>query len=257
MWDKRQFIALRTLIYAQFIRLCRIWPQTFLPPIITVSLFIAIFGQLIGRRIGQMEGLPYIHFIIPGLIMMTVIQSAYSSASSSFFIAKFSHSIEELLTSPVKHATLILGYASAGMFSGLISGGLVMLVSWCFTHVLAHHIPVMLITMLLTALLFSLTGLINAIFAEEFGDIMIVPTFVLTPLIYLGGVFYSVSLLSGIWRQLTFLNPIFYMIEAFRYGMLGIQHIQVYTALGVIAGFDIVLWLVLTYLVSRGVGLRA
>lgn len=256
MWNRQQFIALRTIVVSQLIRLVRIWPQTFLPPVITMSLYLVIFGKMIGQRVGLMEGVPYTHFIIPGLIMITVIQNAYSSTSSSFYIARFARSIEELLTSPAKPAVIILGYASAGIFSGLISGGLVILVSLFFARLLVHHWVVMLVTILLTALLFSLAGLINALFAEEFGDIMIVPTFVLTPLTYLGGVFYSIHLLQGVWYKLTLIDPIFYMVEAFRYGMLGTQAIQVYLALGIVAGCCLLLWGVVIYLFWRGVGLR-
>jgi len=256
MLNRVQLIALKTIARAELTRLLRIWSQTLLPPMVTMSLYFVIFGQLIGQRIGLMGNMPYMDFIVPGLIMMAVIQNAYMNTSSSFFGAKFGRSVEELLTSPAKNYIIVLGYAVGGIYRGILAGVVVTVVSLYFTHLLIHHLVVMLITVLLTASLFSFAGLINGLLAKKFDDVAIIPTFVLTPLTYLGGVFYSVSLLEGIWYKIALVNPIVYMVATFRYGMLGTEETHLYSALGIITGFNILLFGVAVYLLHCGIGTK-
>lgn len=250
------WIAFITIVVREVRRFTRIWPQTLLPPAVTMTLYFVIFGNLIGRRIGPMEGYDYMDFIVPGLIMMSVITSSYANVVSSFFSMKFQRSIEELLVSPTPNWVILTGYLAGGMARGLIVGFIVMLVSLAFTA-LEFHSPLLVVTTaLLTSLVFSLGGFINAMFATKFDDISIVPTFVLTPLTYLGGVFYSISLLSPFWQGVSLINPILYMVNAFRYGVLGASDVAPFYAIGMLVIFAVVLFSLSLWLLDRGKGIR-
>ena len=230
--------------------------QTILPSAITMALYFVIFGNLIGPRVGLMGGFAYIQYIAPGIIMMAVITNSYSNVVSSFFGAKFQRHIEEILVSPVPNVLIVCGYVAGGVARGVIVAFVVMIVALFFTDIHIHSYTVTLIVVVLTATLFSIGGLINAIFAKKFDDISIVPTFVLTPLTYLGGVFYSIDLLPDFWRALSLANPILYMVNAFRYGILGVSDIGLETAFTVIIFFTVALFCFSLILLQRGVGIR-
>lgn len=252
-----QWIALSTLAVKEIRRFLRIWSQTLLPPAITMTLYFVIFGTLIGQRIGPMDGYPYIQFVAPGLIMMAVLTNSYSNVVSSFFGNKFQRCIEELLVSPTPNYIILAGFVTGGVARGLIVGLVVTLVSLFFTHMEVHNLAIVLVTVVLTAVLFSIAGLVNGVFARNFDDVNIVPTFVLTPLTYLGGVFYSINALSDFWQGVSKLNPILYMVNAFRYGFLGISDISVTFALGMILVFIVGLGGLALYLLESGSRLRA
>lgn len=249
-------IALRTILGKEINRFTRIWLQTVLPPAITMGLYFVIFGNLIGPRIGRMGGYSYMEYIAPGIIMMAIITNAYSNVVSSFFGAKFQHHIEEILVSPVPNSLILAGYIGGGICRGIMVGCVVTAVALFFTDLHVQSWPVIIAVVVLTAALFSLGGFINAIFARKFDDISIVPTFILTPLTYLGGVFYSIELLPDFWRQVSLLNPILYMVNAFRYGILGTSDIGLAQAFGVIIASVVGLTVLALYLLARGVGLR-
>lgn len=222
-----QLTAFNTLLFKEIKRIVRIWPQTLLPPVITMTLYFVIFGQMIGSRVGEMGGVSYMQFIVPGLIMMSVITNSYSNVVSSFFSTKFHGSIDEMLVSPISKHAILLGYVGGGVFRGIAIALIVSIVALFFTKLGISHLPIMLITIVGTSVLFSLGGFINAVFARSFDDISIVPSFILTPLTYLGGVFYSLENLSPFWQNLSLLNPIVYMVNAFRYGILGHSDVNV------------------------------
>lgn len=249
-------VALGTIVIKEINRFMRIWLQTILPPAITMGLYFVIFGNLIGPRIGQMGGFSYMQYIAPGIIMMAIITNAYSNVVSSFFGAKFQRHIEEILIAPVPNVLILTGYVCGGVCRGIIVGVLVTVVALFFTDLRIHSYVVTVSVVILTATLFSLGGFINAIFAKKFDDISIVPTFVLTPLTYLGGVFYSIDLLPEFWRQVSLLNPILYMVNAFRYGILGVTDIALAPAFAVIIAFVAGLGVLSLVLLARGVGLR-
>lgn len=249
-------IAFMTLLRKEIRRFLRIWPQTLLPPAITMSLYFVIFGNLVGSRIGDMGGFSYMQFIVPGLIMMAVITNSYSNVCSSFFSAKFQRSIEELVTSPVPNHIILLGYVVGGVTRGLCVGLIVTIMSLFFTQLELHNIFVMVYTVLVTAVLFSLGGFINAVYAKSFDDISIIPTFVLTPLTYLGGVFYAMSSLSPFWQNLSLLNPIVYMVNAFRYGILGYSDVNVWLSLAVVTIACGFFYMFAYSLLARGTGMR-
>ncbi len=250
------WIALSTIVRKEIRRFMRIWPQTLLPPAITMTLYFVIFGQMIGSRVGEMGGFSYMQFIAPGLIMMAVITNSYSNVVSSFYSVKFQRSIEELIASPVPHHVILIGYVLGGVVRGLLVGLIVTGLSLFFTQLHVTHAFVMLFTVLVTAILFSLGGFINAVYAKSFDDISIVPTFVLTPLTYLGGVFYSMTLLSPFWQNVSLINPIVYMVNAFRYGILGHSDVNVWMSLTVISGFCVGLYFYAYHLLRRGTGMR-
>jgi ABC-2 type transport system permease protein len=252
-------VAIRTIARREVARILRIWGQTLVPPAITMTLYFLIFGQLIGSRIGDMGGFSYMDFIVPGLVMMAVIQNAYGNISSSFFGAKFGRHVEELLVSPMPNWVILGGYVAGGVLRGLMVGAIVLVIAMFFTHVRVPHPLVTIATVLLGAVIFSLAGFVNAVYAKKFDDIAIIPTFILTPLTYLGGVFYSVRVLPEWAEQATHLNPIFYMVNAFRYGLLGegAMDMPLWSAFAVMLGFVVVLtWLALR-LLTKGVGLRS
>ncbi|CDH20143.1 putative transport protein (ABC superfamily,membrane) [Xenorhabdus bovienii str. kraussei Quebec] len=250
------WVALKTLWMKEITRFGRIWVQTLLPPVITMSLYFVIFGNLVGSRIGEMGGFSYMQFIVPGLIMMSVITNSYANVSSSFFGAKFQGSIEEVLVAPVPTHIVIAGFVGGGVTRGVCVGILVTLVSQLFVPVQIHSWSMVVITLLATSILFSLAGLLNAIYAKTFDDISIIPTFVLTPLTYLGGVFYSLTLLPEFWQIVSKLNPIVYMISGFRYGFLGITDVSLTMTLGMLGMFIFVFYLLAWYLIESGRGLR-
>ncbi|OCA55663.1 ABC transporter permease [Photorhabdus namnaonensis] len=250
------WVALKTIWIKEITRFGRIWVQTLLPPVITMSLYFIIFGSLIGSRIGEMGGVDYMQFIVPGLIMMAVITNSYANVSSSFFGAKFQRSIEELLVAPVPTHVVIVGFVGGGVARGVCVGILVTLVSLFFVPLHIHAWWMIAITLLMTSVLFSLGGLLNSIFAKTFDDISIIPTFVLTPLTYLGGVFYSLTLLPPFWQAVSKLNPIVYMISGFRYGFLGITDVSLIVTLSVLTAFIMVFYLAAWYLIETGRGLR-
>jgi ABC-2 type transport system permease protein len=256
MTTHEKLIALRAIASKEIRRFSRIWIQTVLPPVITTALYFIIFGNLIGPRIGQMDGFDYMEFIIPGLIMMAVITNSYSNVVSSFYGSKFQRHIEEMLISPIPNYIILLGYMAGGVARGLIVGLAVTMVSLVFHPLNIHSIPVMLSMVILTAILFSLAGLINGVFAKSFDDISIIPTFVLTPLTYLGGIFYSINMLPDFWKTMSLGNPILYMVNAFRYGFLGVSDIKLATSYIIIVGFIIVLYVFSLYLLRKGHGIR-
>jgi ABC-2 type transport system permease protein len=254
--ERNYLVAFNTIVYKEISRFMRIWLQTILPPAITMGLYFIIFGHLIGPRIGTMHNFPYMQYIAPGIIMMSVITNAYANVVSSFFGAKFQRHIEEILVAPVPNILILAGFVAGGIVRGIVVGIVVTIVALFFTDLAVHSYPVTIAVVVLTAALFSIAGLINAVFAKKFDDISIVPTFVLTPLTYLGGVFYSIDLLPVFWQRLSLGNPILYMVNAFRYGILGVTDINIGTAFTVIIAFNVVLFFCALYLLNRGVGIR-
>ncbi|MEZ8104964.1 ABC transporter permease [Vibrio cortegadensis] len=249
--------AFCSLLTKEVNRFTRIWVQTLVPPAITMTLYFIIFGNLIGARIGEMNGFSYMEYIVPGLIMMSVITNSYSNVASSFFSAKFQKNIEELLVAPVPNYVIIAGFVMGGVVRGLLVGTIVTFVSLFFVDLQVAHWGVIIATVFLTSIVFALGGLINAVFARTFDDISIIPTFILTPLTYLGGVFYSISLLPEFWQGVSKLNPIVYMVNAFRYGFLGVSDVGIVTSFTVLGVFIVALYAVAHYLVTKGIGLRS
>ena len=250
-------VALWTILRREVHRIIRIWGPTLVPPAITMTLYFVIFGNLVGARIGEMGGYRYIDYIVPGLIMMSVIQNAYGNIVSSFFGAKFQRFVEEMLVAPMPPWVVLAGYVGGALARALMVGVIVLAIGMCFTRIQLHHPLVTLTTLLLTAIVFAFAGFINAMYARKFDDIAIVPTFVLTPLTYLGGVFYSVDLLPPFWEGVSHANPILYMVNAFRYGLLGTSDVDLGVAYGVMIGFALVLGGYSMWLLKRGVGLRS
>ncbi|MEO7200627.1 MAG: ABC transporter permease [Dokdonella sp.] len=249
--------ALYTVARREVTRILRIWAQTLVPPAITMTLYFLIFGSLIGSRIGDMGGYDYMDFIVPGLVMMSIIQNSYGNISSSFFGAKFGRHVEELLVSPMPNWVILGGYVAGGVLRGLMVGVIVLCIAMLFTTVRVPHPLVMVSTVLLGATIFSLAGFINAVFARKFDDVAIVPTFILTPLTYLGGVFYSITLLPQWAQVLTKANPIFYMVNAFRYGLLGSSDMPLSVAYALMIGFVLLLGGLALWLLNKGIGLRS
>lgn len=250
------WIAYLTIARKEILRFCRIWVQTIIPPVVMVSLYFVIFGNLIGQRIGDMGGMKYIDFIMPGLVMMSIITNSYTNVVSSFYGAKYSRHIEEMQIAPVPNIIILLGFVTGGMVRGIIVGIAVTLVSLLFTEFTIYNPFVVLLVALLTSCLFALAGLINAIFANSFDDISIIPTFVLTPLTYLGGIFYSIKLLPEFWQTVSLGNPILYMVNSFRYGFRGSSDIDLFTAILVILFFISLLFTTSLILLARGTGIR-
>lgn len=247
--------ALNTLIRREITRFLRIWTQTLLPSAITMALYFAIFGKLIGSRIGEMNGQPYINYIVPGLIMMSIITNAYTNTVFSFFNAKFQRNIEEMLVAPMPYAIVIWGYLFGGIARGVAVGITVALVARCFTEFPIQNLSLTFVIGVLTALLFSLAGLLNGIFAKKFDDVNIVPTFLLTPLTYLAGVFYAISLLPPFWQKATLFNPIFYMVNAFRYAMSGQADVEIGYAFLVIFSLILIFYSLVLFLFKKGIGI--
>ena len=250
------WVGYKTIVIKEVTRILRIWGQTVVPPAISMSLYFVIFGNLIGRRIGEMGGYPYIQYIVPGLVMMSIIQNSYGNIVSSFFGAKFGKHIEEILISPLPSVIILLGYITGSVARGLMVGIVVTFVALFFTDVQIYNYWITLSVGLLTAVMFSLAGMVNAIFAQKFDDIAIVPTFVLTPLTYLGGVFYSITLLPEFWQKVSLGNPILYMVNAFRYGILGVSDISIGYAYLIVSVFVVGLFMLNLTLLNRGIGIR-
>ncbi len=252
-----QYIAIKTILLKEIRRFLRIWVQTLIPPVITVVLYFVIFGQLIGSRIGEMGGFNYMQYIVPGLIMMSVITNSYGNVVSSFFSTKFQRSVEEMLVSPMPNYVIIWGFVFGGVARGMTVGTLVTILALFFTDLSVYNLAVTISIVILTAILFSLGGFINAIFANKFDDISIIPTFILTPLTYLGGVFYSIDLLPPFWALVSKANPIVYMVNGFRYGILGVSDVGLVETYGMITVFIVTLYFWTLYLMKKGIGIRS
>jgi ABC-2 type transport system permease protein len=248
--------AVKTIMRKEVLRVLRIWVQTIVPPAITMSLYFIIFGNLIGRRIGIMDGYDYMQYIAPGLIMMSVITNSYGNVVSSFFGAKFGGHIEEMIVSPMSNASIIVGHVAGGVMRGIFVGMLVTVIALGFTRLEVQHPLITLSMVVLSSIVFALAGFINAVFARKFDDISIVPTFVLTPLTYLGGVFYSISMLPEFWQNVSRANPILYMVNAFRYGILGTSDISIGYAYLIVGVFVVGLFTASMMLLNRGIGIR-
>jgi len=251
-----RLVGFRTIVIREFGRIVRIWAQTLVPPAITATLYFIIFGSLIGRRIGDMGGYSYMQYIAPGLIMMSVITNSYGNVVSSFFGAKFGRHVEELLVAPLPNWLIVLGYVSGGLLRGLLVGAVVAIIALFFTHLHVEHPLIVISAVVLTSVVFSLAGFINAVFAKNFDQISFIPTFILTPLTYLGGVFYSITLLPDWAQQLSRANPVLYMVNAFRYGFLGQSDVSVGVAFTVMLLATAVLYALCVWLMNRGTGLR-
>ncbi len=251
------WVGYKTIVRKEITRIIRIWGQTIVPPAITMSLYFIIFGELIGRRIGEMGGFTYMQYIVPGLVIMSVITNSYGNMVSSFFGAKFGKHIEELLISPLPNWVILSGYVTGSLARGFLVGVVVLCVSLFFTRIEVQHPLIMISVVLLTAIVFALAGMINAIYGQKFDDIAIIPTFILTPLTYLGGVFYTIALLPEFWQKVSAFNPILYMVNGFRYGMLGVSDVSLLQTYGVIliAGTFLFTWCMV--LLHRGTGLRS
>ena len=251
--------SLKTLSYVQVRRILRIWIQTIIPPAITTALYFLIFGELIGKRIGEMpgyEGLTYMEFMVPGLIMLAVITNSYANVASAFFGAKFQKAIEEILISPMANWAILLGFIVGGIARGVLVGVVVVIVSLLFTSISINNLFLTLFSILLTSTLFSILGLINGMYAKTFDDISIIPTFVLTPLIYLGGIFYSIEILSDQWQFISKINPILYIVNFFRYAMLGTSEIDPTSGLVLICVFTVGFFALAYYLLHKGIGVK-
>ena len=256
MNGREQLIAIKAILWKEVLRFSRLWIQTILPPMITTALYFVIFGRLIGSQIHDVNGFRYMDYIVPGLILMAVITNSYGNVVASFYSAKFQRNIEEMLVSPLPNYLIMIGFVGGGLARGIAVGGAVTVVSLFFTTIPLHNLWVAISVLLLTSILFSLGGLINAIYATSFDDITVIPTFVLTPLTYLGGVFYTVAMLPPFWQSISLANPILYMVNAFRYGLLGVSDVNLGVAYMAIVGFIGVLFWYALYLLNRGYGVR-
>jgi ABC-2 type transport system permease protein len=253
---ERRWVGFRTIVIREFSRITRIWGQTLVPPAITATLYFIIFGSLIGRRIGDMGGVTYMQYIAPGLIMMSVITNSYGNVVSSFFGAKFGRHLEELLVAPLPNWLIVLGYIAGGVVRGLLVGLLVTAIALFFTHLHVEHVVAVLAAVLLTAVIFSLLGFVNAVFAKNFDQISFVPTFILTPMTYLGGVFYSITMLPEWAQHLSKANPILYMVNAFRYGFLGTSDVNLVASFALMTVAAAALFGACVWLMERGTGTR-
>lgn len=257
MTPAQKFQAFYTLARKEVLRVLRIWSQTLLPPVVTTTIYFVVFGKFLGNRIQQVGDYNYIQFIFPGLIMMTTITNSFSNVASSFYSAKFQKSVEELLVAPLSDALIVAGYSAGGVVRGVLTGILVTIVGLLFTNIPFQHPLLVAVYLILTATLFSLAGLANAVYAKSFDDITIIPTFVLTPLTYFAGVFYSIHLLPAPWNQVSLFNPIFYMVDGFRYGFLGISDASIAFGLSILVVSNLALLAINLYLFKHGKGLRS
>ncbi len=254
---QRNLVAYQTIVSKEVKRMLRVWSQTLLPPVVTMTLYFVVFGKFIGSQVANIDGFTYMQFIVPGLVMMSVVMNAFMHTVSSFYFAKFQKTIEEILVSPTPYWVVIAGYITGGVVRGLLTGSLVLGVALFFTHIHFAHWPSVLLFAFLAALLFSLFGLINAVFAKNFDGVFIIPNFVLTPLTYLGGVFYSVKLLPEFWQSVSLWNPMVYIIGGFRYGILGVADTDMLIAFGILSAFVVVAFATTWWLFYTGKGLRA
>lgn len=250
------FIAFKTILFKEVRRFMRIWPQTILPPAITTTLYFLIFGKLMGERIGSVNGVSYMEYLVPGVILMSVITHSYGNVVASFYSTKFQHHIEELLVAPVFNSVILAGYIGGGIVRGVVVGLVVTAISMLFAPIAFQHIGIATAVLLLTACLFSLAGFLNAVFADSFDDISLIPNFVLTPLSYLGGVFYSISMLPEIWQKISLANPIVYLINAFRFGLIGVTDVDICVAFVMAIGFIVFLFSLSWYCLYKGVGIK-
>lgn len=257
MLDRVNYVAFKTIINKEITRFLRIWPQTLLPPVISMTLYFLIFGKLIGSQISDMSGFSYMQYIAPGLVMMSVVTNAYSNVASSFYGTKFQRNIDEMLIAPVSNVVILVGFVMGGILRGLMVGLLVIFIALFFTKLHVYNLFIILSVGFLSSLLFSLAGFTNGLLANKFDDVMIIPTFVITPLTYLGGVFYSIHLLSPFWQELSKLNPVLYMVNAFRYGILGLSDVNIMVAMVMIIVFIVALFILNLALMQRGSGLRS
>ena|SRR3990167_766460 len=249
-------VAFQTLVRKEIVRFMRIWSQTLVPPAITMSLYFIIFGKFIGSQIRHIEGYAYIQYIVPGLIMMSIMTNAYANTASSFFLTKFNKSIEELLVSPTPNFIILLGFMLGGAVRGILIGIIVLLISFFFTHIPIYHFGIVLIIAILVAMVFSLGGLINGIYAKRFDDIAFIPTFILTPLTYLGGVFYSLQQLPPFWQSFSRFNPIFDIVSTFRYGLLGITDLNIYFGFSMVIILFLILFCWSWIALQKGIGIK-
>ena len=256
MTVKQNFIAFYTIIRKEFIRIIRIWTQTLLPPMINISLYFFIFGKIIGDKVGVVEGIRYIEFILPGLVMMSVVLNSYNNVVSSFFGTKFNKSVEELIVSPTPSYIIVIGYCLGGVIRGFIIGFLVIFTSSFFVKFRIHSVLLLVISMFICSFLFALGGYLNALFAKKFDDIVFFPSFILTPLTYLGGIFYSIEMIPKFWQSLSFLNPIFYMVNLFRYSFFQLSHININLSILFITLFTIFLFFICVLLTKQSDKLR-
>jgi ABC-2 type transport system permease protein len=256
MTFNEKYIAFKTIVIREILRFTRIWIQTVLPPVITTALYFIIFGNLIGSQIGDMGGFRYMDYIVPGLIMMAVITNSYANVVSSFYGSKFQHNIEEMLVSPTPNYLIVSGFVMGGLARGITVGIAVTLISLFFSDLQIHNLWVASSVIVLTSILFALAGLINGVYAKSFDDISIIPTFVLTPLTYLGGIFYSIDMLPTFWQNASLINPILYMVNAFRFGILGVSDISLWSSYAIIIGFIAALFTFSLYLLNKGHGIR-
>jgi len=254
---QQQYTAFRTIVIKEVLRFARIWLQTVIPPVITTGLYFVIFGQLIGSQLSNIAGYSYMDYIIPGIILMAIINNSYANVVASFYMSKFSHFIEEMLVSPMPNYLILTGYVIGGVARGLTVGAVVAIISTFFTEIQVYSYFILFSVVILTAILFSLGGFINAIYANSFDDISIIPTFVLIPLTYLGGIFYSIDMLPVFWQNVSLVNPILYMVNAMRYGMLGVSDIDLVTAFSIIILFVVALFSFCIYLLNSGKGIRS
>jgi ABC-2 type transport system permease protein len=249
-------VALQTLLWKEILRFMRIWTQTLLPPAITMSLYFLIFGKFIGSQIRQIDGYAYIQYIVPGLVMMSIMTNAYANTAGSFFLTKFNKSIEEMLVSPMSNFIILLGFMLGGTLRGILVGIIVMIVSLLFTRIPIHHPGIVILMAVLSAAVFSLGGLINGIYAKRFDDISFIPIFVLTPLTYLGGVFYSIQQLPPLWRSLSMFNPILDMVDTFRYGLLDVSDLNIYLGITLVSILFMMMFVWAWLLLLKGVGIK-
>ena len=251
-----QYVAAMTLMRREALRLLKMWSQSIMPSLITMSLYFIIFGKFIGQRIGAMDGISYVQYIAPGLVMIAVITNAYLNVAFSFFLSKFQRNLEEILISPMSNGVLLLGYVFGGVLRAFIVGGLLILITLFFTKVKIYSVCLMILVIFLSGVLFSLAGFLNAVFAKRWDDVGFIPSMVLTPLTYLGGVFYSIHLLPPLWQKVSLANPILYMVNGFRYSMLGVTDIPITIALLIICSFITLLLITNLLLLRWGTGLR-
>jgi ABC-2 type transport system permease protein len=256
MYTKKQLIALQTLVTSEIARFLRVWIQTLMPPVITMALYFLVFGNFIGSRLSAINGFSYMQYMMPGLVIMAIIMQAYNNSVFSFFVYRFHRNVEEILVAPVPHSIILLGFVISSVVRGLLTGVLVTIVSMCFTHFAPYSVLLILLSAVMSSVLFALIGFANAIFAKRFDDVSIIPTFVLTPLIYLGGVFYSIEQLPPMWREISRFNPILYIVETFRYGFLGVAHMGVQFGFSMLAVFIVAVFMLNLHLLNKGVGIR-
>ena len=251
------YIAFKTIVRKETVRFMRIWSQTLLPSAITQTLYFVIFGKFIGSKIGDIGGINYMAFIVPGLVMMAIINNSFANVVSSFFGSKFQRNIEELMVSPTPNGVIVAGYATGGVLRGIVVGVIVFAVSVFFTRPVIYNFGIIILFVILTTVIFSLGGLLNGIYAKKFDDVAIFPIFVLTPLTYLGGVFYSIHSLPETWQRVSALNPILYMVNGFRYGFYGVSDVNILTSILISLGFIVLLTVVNLHLLNKGTGLKS